>query len=200
MGNREALLAGAKRCLYERGYTRPTSRDIAAAAGVSMGAISYHFGSREALLNEALIQANVEWGTEVDAAIAAGAAPGESPAERFQRIWSRMLDSLVSHRGLWAANLEAFSQTDQTPQVHAQLAAALTQARLGLARVFHPTGLAADEAWKLGSIYQALLTGLALQWLADPEHALSGRDLADAFQTMAARVEPQDHPAASHRS
>jgi AcrR family transcriptional regulator len=200
MGNREALLAGAKRCLYERGYTRPTSRDIAAAAGVSMGAISYHFGSREALLNEALIQANVEWGAEVEAAIAAGAAPGESPAARFERIWSGMLESLASHRGLWAANLEAFSQTNQAPQVHAQLTAALTQARLGLARVFHPTSLAADEAWKLGSIYQALLTGLALQWLADPEHALSGRDLANALQTISARVEPQDHPAASQRS
>jgi AcrR family transcriptional regulator len=197
MGNRDALLAGAKRCLYERGYTRPTSRDIAAAAGVSMGAISYHFGSREALLNEALIQANLEWGAEVDAAIAAGAAPGESPAERFQRIWSRMLDSLASHRGLWAANLEAFSQTDQTPQVRAQLTAALTQARVGLARVFHPTGLDADEEWQLGSIYQALLTGLALQWLADPEHALSGHDLAVALRTMATRVEPPDHTAAS---
>jgi AcrR family transcriptional regulator len=200
MGNREALLAGAKRCLYERGYTRPTSRDIAASAGVSMGAISYHFGSREALLNEALIQANVEWGAEVDAAIAAGAQPGESPAERFQRIWSHMLDSLASHRGLWAANLEAFSQADQAPQVRAQLAAALTQARVGLARVFHPTGLDADQAWELGSIYQALLTGLALQWLADPEHSLSGRDLANALHTMAANIEPQDHTAARHRS
>jgi hypothetical protein len=89
-------------------------------------------GSREALLNEALIQANVEWGAEVDAAIAAGAGHGESPAERFERIWSRMLDSLAAHRGLWAANLEAFSQTDQTPQVRAQLTAALTQARPGL--------------------------------------------------------------------
>ncbi len=188
MGNREALLAGAKRCLYERGYTRPTSRDIAAAAGVSMGAISYHFGSREALLHEALIQANVEWGAEVDAAIEADAERGESPAEHFERIWSRMIDSLASHRGLWAATLEAFSQTDHAPQVRAQLAAALAQARVGLARVFHPTGLTADEEWKLGSSYQALLTGLALQWLLDPERSLSGRDLADALRTMAARV------------
>ncbi|MGH4006514.1 MAG: TetR family transcriptional regulator, partial [Pseudonocardiaceae bacterium] len=44
MGNREDLLAGAKRCLYEKGYGRTTARDIAAAAGgVSLAAIGYHF-------------------------------------------------------------------------------------------------------------------------------------------------------------
>jgi AcrR family transcriptional regulator len=32
MGNREALLEGARECLSERGYARTTARDIAAAA------------------------------------------------------------------------------------------------------------------------------------------------------------------------
>ena len=34
MGNREDLLAGAKKCLYEKGYARTTARDIASAADV----------------------------------------------------------------------------------------------------------------------------------------------------------------------
>ncbi len=59
MGNREDLLAGARRCLFEKGYSCTTVRDIATAAGgVSMAAIGYHFGSKEALLNEALAEAN----------------------------------------------------------------------------------------------------------------------------------------------
>ena len=37
MGNREDLLAGAQRCLYEKGYARTTARDIASASGVSFG-------------------------------------------------------------------------------------------------------------------------------------------------------------------
>jgi AcrR family transcriptional regulator len=54
MGNREALLSGAKQSLLEKGYDRSTVRDITAAAGgVSMAAIGYHFGSREALLTAA---------------------------------------------------------------------------------------------------------------------------------------------------
>jgi AcrR family transcriptional regulator len=34
VGNREDLIAGAKRCLLEKGYVRTTVRDIAAASGV----------------------------------------------------------------------------------------------------------------------------------------------------------------------
>ena len=33
MGNREDLLAGAKKCLYEKGYARTTARDIAPRPG-----------------------------------------------------------------------------------------------------------------------------------------------------------------------
>ncbi|MGH3648185.1 MAG: TetR/AcrR family transcriptional regulator, partial [Micromonosporaceae bacterium] len=51
MGNREALLEGAKRCFHEKGYARTTARDIAQASGVSLAAIGYHFGSKEALMN-----------------------------------------------------------------------------------------------------------------------------------------------------
>ncbi|NLP85278.1 TetR/AcrR family transcriptional regulator [Microbacterium sp. CFH 90308] len=187
MGNREALLAGAKRCLYERGYTRPTSREIADAAGVSMGAISYHFGSREALLNEALIEAMLEWGAEVDAAVAAVSQEGPAGGH-FETVWSRIVDSMVAHPGLWAATLEAFSRTDHPAEVRTQLSAALARARVGLARLLHPTGLSEDEEWKLGSIYQALLSGLALQWLLDADRSLSGPDLADALRVMAARI------------
>jgi hypothetical protein len=69
-----------------------------------------------------------------------------------------------------------------------------------VARLPRPDTLGRHREWKLGSIYQALLTGLAPQWLADPEHSLSGHDLAAALRTLTAHVEPQDHTAASHRS
>jgi AcrR family transcriptional regulator len=66
VGNREALLAGARQCLFEPGYARTTARDIAAAAGVSLAAIGYHFGSKEALLNAAIIEATIEWGEQLE--------------------------------------------------------------------------------------------------------------------------------------
>jgi len=57
MGNREELLVGAKRCLREKGLSRTTARDLSAASGVSLAAIGYHFGSKEALLSQAMIEA-----------------------------------------------------------------------------------------------------------------------------------------------
>ena len=70
MGNREDLLNGAKVCLLEKGYARTTARDIASASGVSLAAIGYHFGSKEALLGEALQQALAEWGDVLDGLLA----------------------------------------------------------------------------------------------------------------------------------
>ena len=81
MGNKEALLAGAKRCLYEKGYARTTVRDLASAANVSMAAIGYHFGSREALLNTALIEANEEWGETLASVLQVETPASASPAQ-----------------------------------------------------------------------------------------------------------------------
>lgn len=55
MGNREDLLAGARRVIVERGVANATARDIAQAAGVSLAAIGYHFGSKDQLVTEALL-------------------------------------------------------------------------------------------------------------------------------------------------
>ncbi len=56
MGNREDLLAGARQVILERGVAKATARDIAAAAGVSLAAIGYHFGSKDELVTAALME------------------------------------------------------------------------------------------------------------------------------------------------
>lgn len=81
MGNREDLLAGALRCIREKGYARTTARDIAAAAGTSLAAIGYHFGSKEALLNEAMFAAFDSWGQAL-----AGAQPDAATDDAIDRF------------------------------------------------------------------------------------------------------------------
>jgi AcrR family transcriptional regulator len=112
MGNREDLLAAAKRLLYEKGYARTTARDLAAASGVSLAAIGYHFGSKEALLNAARIQALGEWAEEFGRTLAAGADPKASPIQRFEAIWTKVIESFAAHRPLWAASFEMLAQLD----------------------------------------------------------------------------------------
>jgi AcrR family transcriptional regulator len=195
MGNREDLLAAAKRCLYEKGYARTTARDIAAASGVSLAAIGYHFGSKDALLNAARIQAIEEWSDELGRALATDTDPDATPMERFEAIWTHMIELFAAHRPLWAASFELLGQLDQAPEVRQVVAEAQQRARLGLASLFHHLDPTLDErsAWAVGSFYLALLPGVMAQWLIDPERAPSGHDLAQALQTIMADIGSSSH-------
>lgn len=192
MGNREALLAGAKQCLYEKGYARTTARDIASASGVSLAAIGYHFGSVEALLNAAMIEAIDEWGQEIGRALAADAAIAADapPLERFAAIWTRIIATFETQRQLWVATFEVLAQSERAPEVRRFLADALQQGREGLAMLFQNIDVAADKikAQIVGSFFQALMSGLVVQWVTDPARAPSGLDLAEALRVVTETV------------
>ncbi len=53
-GTREDLLRAAHTCVRRGGLAAATSRQIAAEAGANLGAITYHFGSKDDLIAEAL--------------------------------------------------------------------------------------------------------------------------------------------------
>ena len=191
MGNREALISGAKKSLLEKGYDRTTVRDITAAAGgVSMAAIGYHFGSREALLTAALVQALEEWG----AALGSTAPIPGSPAaplnsDDYRRWWSIVIESYTSQRPLWLASVEAFLQAQRSPDVRAQLARGNQEARRGLAAwlLATPEEEVGDEAARrIGSVQVALISGLMFQWITDSEHAPSAEDLVQGLRELAA--------------
>ncbi|GAA4576448.1 TetR/AcrR family transcriptional regulator [Micromonospora coerulea] len=188
MGNREDLLAGAKRCLMEKGYAGTTARDISAASGTSLAAIGYHFRTTKALLNEALIEAMAEWGEELHRTLTADTGPDATPEERFEAAWTRVIESFARLRPLWAIQFELIAQMDRTPELREAFAAANRQARLGLAEIFHQLDPTTDEAQALalGAFHQALLGGLATQWLVDPDSVPTPRDLIRAMRTVTA--------------
>ncbi len=177
MGNREDLLASATRCLQEKGYGRTTARDIATGAGVSLAAIGYHYGSKDALLIEALVGAMGAWGESIGAALSA-AAEVDDPKERFVRAWNAVRDSFAEHRGLWTVQFELLGQLDHLPGLPERLAAAQKDGRLGLAALFQGKAEPADTPEELarGVFYQSLLLGQAAQWLIGPELAPSGEE------------------------
>lgn len=180
MGNREDLLAGAMRCLHEKGYARTTARDIASAAGVSLAAIGYHYGTKDDLLNAALYQALAEWGDDLGKALAT--RPEANPAERFEETWTQVVKSFAANHRLWAVQFELLAFLDQKPELKTAFAEANRQAREGLADLFGVPGTAA------GAVFQALVGGLAAQWLVDPDSPPSGHDLREAIQAIAEAV------------
>jgi AcrR family transcriptional regulator len=183
VGNREALIQGAKQCLSEKGFTRTTARDIASAAGVSLAAIGYHFGSTEALLSQALFEAVAEWGARLDHAMAASGDPAA--------VWDGVIESVRSDRAMWTVQYELVGQIDHADQIRAFLAESQRHARNELAGLFgSTTGAAAsdEERRLLGGLYQAILAGLVMQWLIDPQNAPAGADIVAALELAARRV------------
>jgi AcrR family transcriptional regulator len=191
MGNREELIAGAKRCLIEKGFARTTARDIASASGVSLAAIGYHFGSKDALMMRALYELIGEWGEELERTLTENGAPARDPARRFESIWDRTIESFGgSAHGLWAAQLELPSLLGHNEELRAFLAGVQPEAAAGLAELFLGIDQEKDPetARTAGSVLHALLIGVMVKWFMDPKQALSGHDIADGLRLIAGRM------------
>ena len=52
----QALLAATRTCVGRKGLATTTSRDITAEAGANLAAITYHFGSKDRLVADALLE------------------------------------------------------------------------------------------------------------------------------------------------
>lgn len=183
-------MVGAQRCLEERGYARTTSRDIAAAANAPLGTINYHYGSKEALLNAALMKTLREWGDKVRAN-SAETAPGGEAATRLRAMWAQIIESQVTDRPLLVASAEALAQAERSPEIRAQIADAFEQSRTDMAADLHGLdGTAENElARAVGSVHMALVAGLTQQWLVDPGRAPSVGDLAAGLRLIAQALE-----------
>ncbi|WP_458084456.1 TetR/AcrR family transcriptional regulator [Streptomyces malaysiensis] len=190
MGHREQLMAGAKRCLEERGFARTTSRDIAAAANAPLGTINYHYGSKERLLNAALLETLDEWSEKVRSGSAEPVA-GSGAGARVESMWARVVESETTDRPLLVASAEALAQAERSAEVRQQLAEAFERARTTLATDLHGIEGAKDGevARAVGSVHMALIAGLTQQWLVDPERAPSAREVATGLRRIAQALE-----------
>ena len=167
--NRAALLRGARACLDKRGYARTRARDVATAAGVSTAAIGYHFGTTDALLIAALMDGMEEWSRQLDRRLRSLAAQPFSG--RLAEIYRCVADSLPGHRGVLAASFELIARADDDVYVQRQLRRAVAQARRGLAEQMLGIDADADpdRADRAGAACYAMVSGLIVQWLVDPD-------------------------------
>ena len=194
-------MTGAKRCLQERGYARTTSRDIAAAANnAPVGTINYHYGSKEALLNAALLETLMEWGSAImdRPSGADGDRTPEHPEspEPLEQMWARIIGSQATDRPMLVASTEAFAQAERAPEIREQIAAAYERARPEMAAQLHGIDAAddPDTARAVGSVHMALVAGLTQQWLIDPDHAPSAHEVALGLRVIARRLEEEAGP------
>src|ERR1700722_17997628 len=191
MSHREDLLAGAVACLREKGYAHTTARDIVAASGTNLASIGYHYGSTKALLNAAVLQALDEFGEQMARAMGAGAVAGETTLERLERFWAAVIDSFATNRQVWLATFDIFTVAQRDPDVRAAVADGLEDARTLWAQLIYGVdGADEQRARAIGSLHQALVSGVLVQWLIDPERAPSPAELAQGMQAIAEQIRP----------
>ncbi|MEU5870667.1 TetR/AcrR family transcriptional regulator [Glycomyces sp. NPDC047369] len=179
MGHREDLLEGAKRCLVERGYSRTTARDIVNASGTNLGSIGYHYGTKDKLLLQAMVELSGDLAEEM-MAVGTGADGAE---HRLRAFWEGMIDSFRRSPELWRANIEILAQTLHDDELRSQLADTEERARVGLGKTFAPES--ADASHSAGAVQFALIMGVMTQHLVDPDRAPGAEAIVNGLKALA---------------
>jgi len=185
VSHRDQLLAAARMCLEERGYARTTARDLVAASGTNLASIGYHFGSKDALLNEAIVAAFADYADRL--VLLVNPEPGAGvPRAGIRDSWVAMVEEFGSMRPLLVAFVEAMAQAERNPELRAQLAAGYERLRETIGRVVVTAvpGLPGECARDIASVMLAISDGAMVQWLLDPDGSPSGATLFDTLEVL----------------
>jgi AcrR family transcriptional regulator len=190
---RAALLEGAITCIQEKGYTRTTARDIVAAAGSHLPSINYYFGSKDALMDEALLESAHRW-----LVLLTGVAAETStrdPWEWLRAVGAELLRASDENRPLLVAFLEARAQAERSEHLRERLAGEIEEFRVALVRLAEP--LLPPEALEdqqvaegFATLLVALADGVMTMRVLDPDRGPAWDDVIRAGR-LTARAKPR---------
>lgn len=135
---RAALLAAGRKVFARRGFDGASVRDITREAGVNLGAVTYHFGSKSALYTAVLTQVLTPM---VERVGRASSDPGP-PLERISRVVEVFFEHVAANPDLPCLMLQEVAAGKKPPPE----LVALVQRNLG-----HVTAIIA-AGWKDGSL------------------------------------------------
>ncbi|WP_158890599.1 TetR/AcrR family transcriptional regulator [Amycolatopsis anabasis] len=186
MGNRERLLEAARRLLEDKGYADITARDLVGASKTNLASIGYHFGSKDALLAEAIGAAFTDWCdrfTEI-----ALRTDATTPFDRLVASLVAYADSMAQRRKLSLAFLDAAARAARDEELRELAAGQYQRMREQIAAVaaeFVGEPDPGDPTFSgVASLILALVDGLALQWLLDSANAPTGEQVAAGLRGL----------------
>ncbi len=167
---RARLLRAARRCIASKGLAGTTSRDITATAGVNLAAITYHFGSKEDLVAQAMMEGLRTW---LAPTLKVLGSEGD-PATRTTLAISTLTTTFEQQRREAPGYLQALVEAPRIKSLQAAVVDLWKELRNLLA------GQIADmqqrgelEAWvdpeATAGLIIALANGLVLQVTVDPD-------------------------------
>jgi AcrR family transcriptional regulator len=187
--HRDALLEAATSLLRERDYADITARELVAASNTNLGSIGYHFGSKEALLNEAIGRTFEEWAEEIGRATRDNA--GAPPMERMTSSWRAVLDGFDEMRPYYQAFIEALARSARSPELSRRLAEHYNRQRQRVAGMLADAfcdSLDEDGARHMATLLIAITDGLMLQAFVDPHAMPTAEELTSETGTAIATM------------
>jgi AcrR family transcriptional regulator len=155
---------------------RITARVIAQESGANLASIAYHFGSKDNLITEAVIEGLDRW--LADIATRLHMLPPETPTARFHAANQAIEATRARHTGLARNFLSALAKAPHDPRVNARLTDGFRRTRPTVASLL---GLGDDQPGQdAGGLVLAMFYGLLFQALLDPALAIEGDRMTQA--------------------
>jgi AcrR family transcriptional regulator len=174
--HRARLIEGALSCLERLPASRITARAIALEAGANLGSIVYHFGSKDALVTEAVIEGLDRWLEEVSENLAR--LSSLDPAVRLQSAAEAITTTRHRHSSLVRNLIAAIAKAQHQPRIRKRLAEGFAKTRPAVAALLQ---LGEDQAGRdAAGLLHSMYVGLMFQVSLDPMLEIDGRRMKNA--------------------
>jgi AcrR family transcriptional regulator len=171
--NRSNLIEGTLRCLERLPPERLTARAITEESGANLASIVYHFGSKDELVTQAVIEGLDRWLEEIAARL--GDLHEQPSDERLREAAALVTTTRKRHAGLAKNFLGALARAQHDPRIRELLAEGFRHTRPNLAALL---GLGSDQAGEdAAGLVHSMFTGLLFQVLLDPDLAIENERL-----------------------
>lgn len=172
--SRQQVLDAAIRALADQGYARTSIGDIAAAAGMSKGAVHYHFDSKDDLIAQVLVRCAEVMRERVRAAWDAPGEPQEKVSRALREMRAARAQTSPELRVLADLMAQGIYDPDLRQALSAMFEANREEVRVHLERSFRDLGIAPRvPVHVMPRLVIGILDGLALHDFFDP---MSGED------------------------
>jgi AcrR family transcriptional regulator len=173
------------RCIVEEGYAAASARHIAERAGMTWGAIQYHFGDREALMMAVVDEGYAHL---LDALRAHPDAPPDLNVRKAtKRIVTAAWEAFSTPTSMAALEILVSTRADREPAANQHLATlAVALSRLGKQI---GQGLPASHSTAIGNLLWAALRGMVLAQMVVPTPIDTMRERRELVDVIVAYIE-----------
>jgi AcrR family transcriptional regulator len=174
--NRSNLIEGTLRCLQRLPPDRVTARAITEESGANLASIAYHFGSKDALVTEAVVAGLDRWLEDVAATL--DGLDAAEPSTLLRRADEAIDATRTQHAGLARNFLLALARAQHDGRVRDLLTEGFRKTRPRIAALL---GLGDDQPGEdAAGLVHSIFVGLLFQALLDPDLAIEGERMERA--------------------